>query len=104
MGAELAVFHQAVPAPRAADKYDQREMVETIKQTVCKGASDAQLKMFIEVCRTTGLNPFLKEIWYVAEKGIIMAGRDGYLRVANENPNFDGMETTVERGAKSWTT
>jgi len=30
-----------------------------------------------------------------------MAGRDGYLRVANENPMFDGMETKVERDAQS---
>jgi hypothetical protein len=56
--------------------------------------------MFIEVARSTGLNPWLKEIWYVPEKGIIMAGRDGYLRVANENPQFDGMETRVERDDK----
>ena len=83
--------------PARLDRYDDREMVDTIKQTVCKGASDAQLRMFIEVCRSTGLNPFLKEIWYVADKGIIMAARDGYLRVANENPQFDGMETRVER-------
>lgn len=78
-------------------KFEDAGMVQTIKDTVCKGASDSQLKMFIEVCKSTGLNPFLKEIWYVAEKGIIMAARDGYLRVANENPNFDGIETRVER-------
>jgi phage host-nuclease inhibitor protein Gam len=29
-----------------------------------------------------------------------MAARDGYLRVANENPQFDGMKTVVERDAK----
>src|ERR1041385_784039 len=79
------------------NRYDQAEVVSTIKQTVCKGATDAQLRMFLEVCRSTGLDPFLKEIYYVAEKGIIMAARDGYLRVANENPQFDGMETRVER-------
>jgi phage recombination protein Bet len=78
-------------------KYEDREFIDTIKQTVCRGATDAQLKMFVEVCKSTGLNPFLKEIWYVAEKGLIMAARDGYLRVANENPQFDGIETRVER-------
>lgn len=84
------------------DKFDQREVIETLKQTVCKGATDAQLKLFIEVARATGLNPFLKgEIWYVPEKNMIMAGRDGYLRVANENPNFDGIETRVERDEKN---
>lgn len=82
-------------------RYDQADVIATIKQTVAKGASDAQLKMFLEVCRSTGLDPFLKEIYFVAEKGLIMAARDGYLRVANENPQFDGMETRVERDEKN---
>lgn len=82
------------------DRYDDPGLVAVIKQTVAKGASDAQLRMFLEVCRRTGLDPFLKEIWYVAEKGLIMAARDGYLRVANESPQFDGLETRVERDEK----
>lgn len=84
----------------ARDRYDEREMIDTLKQTVAKGATDAQFKMFIEVCRRTGLNPFLKEIWFVPAVGV-MAGRDGYLRVANENPQFDGMETRVDRDEKN---
>ncbi len=91
MSQELA--RQEQPTSR----YDDAQIIATIKQTVAKGATDAQLRMFLEVCKRTGLDPFLKEIWYVAEKGIIMAGRDGYLRVANENPMFDGIETRVER-------
>jgi phage recombination protein Bet len=72
------------------------ETLDTIRQTVCKGATDAQFHMFIEVCKRTGLDPFLKEIWFVPNVGV-MAGRDGYLRIANEHPQFDGMETRVER-------
>lgn len=78
---------------------EDRELIETLKQTVCKGASDAQFRMFIEVCRATGLNPFLKEIYFVPAVGV-MAGRDGYLRKANDNPQFDGMETKVDRDDK----
>ncbi|HKE24964.1 MAG TPA: RecT family recombinase [Bryobacteraceae bacterium] len=74
-----------------------REDIELIKDTICRGASDAQLRMFLEVCRRTGLDPFLKEVWYVAEKNLIMAGRDGYLRIANQHAAFDGIETRVER-------
>lgn len=83
-----------------ARRLDDPEMVRTLKDTVCKGATDSQFRMFVEICRSTGLNPFLREIWYVPSVGV-MAGRDGYLRVANENKNFDGMETTVERDAKN---
>lgn len=82
-------------------RYEQADVIATIKQTVAKGASDAQLQMFLQVCRSTGLDPFLKEIYFVAEKGLIMAARDGYLRVANENPQFDGMQTTVQRDANN---
>jgi phage recombination protein Bet len=96
--AQAAAPQPAALAPRRIDQFERREVIEAIKQTVCRGATDAQLRLFMEVCKATGLNPFIKgEIWYVAEKGIIMAGRDGYLRVANEHPAFDGMETRVER-------
>jgi phage recombination protein Bet len=88
----------ALQAPQAS-QWDSREMIETLKQTVCKGATDAQFRMFVEVCKATGLNPFLKEIWYIPSVGV-MAGRDGYLRVANEHPQFDGMSTTVDRDEK----
>jgi hypothetical protein len=55
--------------------------------------------MFIEICRATGLNPFLREVWFVPSVGI-MAGRDGYLAVANRHPMFDGMSTHVDRDDK----
>lgn len=83
-------------ASTTPSKYDDPAILATIKDTVCKGATDAQFRMFVEIAKATGLNPFLKEIWFVSGVGV-MAGRDGYLRVANENPMFDGMETLVER-------
>lgn len=82
------------------DKWADQEMINTLKDTVCKGATNAQFRMFAEVCKATGLSPWLKEIWFVPGVGV-MAGRDGYLRVANEHPMFDGMDTKVERDAQS---
>ena len=99
MSDELTIQDERALAPRTAIRWDDAELLETIKQTVCKNATDSQFRMFIEVCKATGLNPFLKEIWYVPSVGV-MAGRDGYLRKANEHPQFDGMETRVERDAK----
>jgi hypothetical protein len=96
-----------------APDYESREVIETIKQTVAKGATDAEFRMFIEICKSTGLNPFLKEIWCAVPmkdgqrsqygQVLIMASRDGYLRVANEHPMFDGMQTVVERDEKTKT-
>ena len=84
----------------AAPNWEDPKLIETIKETVCKGATPAQFRMFLEVCRGTGLNPFLKEIYFVPSVGV-MAARDGYLRVANQHPQFDGMETRVERDDKN---
>ncbi len=97
-----AIHQENLPArqEQPTSRYDDAQIIATIKQTVCKGATDAQLQMFLQICKRTGLDPFLKEIWFVAEKSIIMAARDGYLRVANEHPQFDGIETRVERDEK----
>jgi phage recombination protein Bet len=81
-------------------QWDDAQLLLTIKETVCRGATDAQFRMFIEVCKSTGLSPFLKEIYFVPGVGV-MAGRDGYLRKANEDPQFDGMETRVERDERN---
>lgn len=85
--------------PGQLDRFDDQSMLQTLKDTVCKGATDSQFRLFIEVCRATGLNPFIREIWFVPGVGV-MAGRDGYLAAANRHPQFDGMETLVDRDAQ----
>lgn len=67
-----------------------RDKIETIKQTVAKGATDAQLEMFMTLCERYSLDPFLKEIWFVPQAGIITS-RDGYLKIAQRDPDFDGI-------------
>lgn len=91
-------MNTALTAPQVTNWEDQ-ELVKAIKDTVCRGATDSQFRMFAEVCKATGLNPWLREIWFVPNVGV-MAGRDGYLRIANDHPMFDGMSTTVERDAE----
>lgn len=71
-------------------KYD-KQMVKTIKNTVAKGATDEELYMFLQISSMYGLNPFMKEIWFVKNKlnqTMIMTSRDGYLKICKENPNF----------------
>lgn len=90
----------SVQQPGAVDRFEDPGMLQTLKDTVCKGATDSQFRLFIEVCRATQLNPFIREIWFVPGVGV-MAGRDGYLAAANRHPMFDGMETLVERDAQN---
>lgn len=75
------------------------EQSELIRQTVAKGATNAELQMFLEFCKSTNLNPFKKEIWFIkSEKGGVqmMTGINGFLAIANNHPQFDGMEVSLE--------
>jgi phage recombination protein Bet len=68
-------------------------VIETIKQTVAKGASDAQLKIFLALACRYSLDPFLREIWCAQIGGqmTVMTSRDGYLKIAQRDPDFDGL-------------
>lgn len=67
------------------------EMVDAIKNTVAKDATDAELYVFLNVSAMYGLNPFMKEIWFAkTEKGqpMIMTSRDGYRKLAMRDERF----------------
>lgn len=67
------------------------EYMNTIKNTVAKGASLEELQLFMTTASMYGLNPFLKEIWFVKNKDgstMVMTSRDGYLKIAKQNPDF----------------
>lgn len=71
--------------------------VAVIQNTVAKGTSKVELAYFINVCKSVGLNPFVKEIWcYKDTKGnlLVFAGRDGFLAKAQVNPFFNGIRSS----------
>ncbi|MBR2208101.1 MAG: recombinase RecT [Synergistaceae bacterium] len=74
-----------------------KDQINTIKNTVAVGANDSELKMFLNIAAKYELDPFLREIWFanMGSRNTIMTGRDGYLKIANRDPNFDGMKSDV---------
>lgn len=74
------------------------ELVTTLKQTAFKTrepVSDAQLTALMVIANEYGLNPFTKEIYAYPDqhKGIVpVVGVDGWIRIVNEHPQFDGVE------------
>lgn len=78
--------------------YANREVVQTLKATVAQGLNEPEFRLFVDYCKSTGLNPFKKEVWAIKAGGRlqIMTGINGFLTIANKNPMFDGLECTVD--------
>ena len=78
------------------DLGDGAGLVATLKQTAFKGeVSDSQMTALLVVANQYGLNPWTKEIYAFPDKknGIIpVVSIDGWARIINSNPAFDGME------------
>lgn len=81
-------------ALESALDYSNRELLDALKKTVATGTSDAEFKVFVELCKVSGLNPLQKQIWCFksGDKLITMAGINGFFEVANNHPAFDGLE------------
>lgn len=57
-----------------------------------------EFKMFTELCKARGLNPFLKEAYIIKYKNspaTIVVSKDVFLQRANNNPNYDGKENGI---------
>jgi phage recombination protein Bet len=73
-----------------------QELIQTLKATAFKGdATDAQMAALLVVSNQYGLNPWTREIYAFPDKknGIVpVVGVDGWARIINNHPQFDGME------------
>jgi phage recombination protein Bet len=73
------------------------ELIETLKTTAFRGApniTDSQMVAMMMVAKQFNLNPWTNEIYAFPNKGAIVpiVGVDGWARIINEHPQFDGMD------------
>lgn len=75
------------------------EQVSEIKKIFAPKLTDMEFKVFLELGKTTGANPFKKEIWAVKvsdnEPPAIFLARDFYRKRAAEMPDYEGHFTGV---------
>jgi phage recombination protein Bet len=72
--------------------WESAEVLKTIKDIYGKKLTNEEFSVFVNLGRSTGLNPFLKEMWaikYGDSAASIFVGRDGYRKSAQANSNYD---------------
>lgn len=101
--ATTAPLYPVAAAPRLsalavmASRYnvEPAKLLDTLKNTVFKNATDAQLMALTIVANEYGLNPFTKEIYAFPDKsgGIVpVVSIDGWIHLLNAQPDYDGIE------------
>jgi len=100
--AEITPAKKTGLVAKMADRFsvDPQKFMTTLKATAFKqrdgsAPSDEQMMALLVVSDQYKLNPFTKEIYAFPDKqnGIVpVVGVDGWARIINEHPQFDGME------------
>jgi len=74
---------------------DPQKLLQTLKETVFKGANDSELLTLVVVANEYGLSPLLKEIYAFPAKGggiTPVVSIDGWISMVNRQPQLDGLE------------
>ena len=73
------------------------EQIDAIKKLIAPNATPEELTAYLSLAAKYDLDPFAREIWFINMRGrnTIITGRDGYLKIANGNSHYRGMQSDV---------
>jgi len=72
--------------------WNEQSSVQEIKKLYAPNLNENEFKIFLNIGKSTGLNPFLREIWavkYGQNPASIFIGRDGYRKSAQSDEDYD---------------
>ena len=81
--------------------YNDPKTLELIKKTYCKNISNDEFEVFLLICKSSGLNPFKRQIYAIQRGGqmTIQTSIDGYRLIAERTGCYaPGKEPTYEMG------
>jgi phage recombination protein Bet len=92
MSTSIAKLPQSQPVGRFTPS-----QIELIKRTICKGANDDELRMFLYQCDRTGLDPFARQIYSIERREM----RNGqWATIRSIQTSIDGFRLVAERSQK----
>lgn len=84
-------------SPATANQLWTAEDRRLIQETVAKGTTESEFKLFLYTAAKYQLDPLVKQVWCVKydakSPAQIFCGRDGFLSIAHRSGQFDGMES-----------
>lgn len=74
------------------------KQVELVKNTICKGATNDELSLFIQQCNRTGLDPFARQIYSIERRSQDKNGQ--WITTRQTQVSVDGLRLIAERTGK----
>jgi len=85
--------------PQAVTKHVPALTVEIVRKFFCANATPIEAALFVEVCKSQGLNPFIGDAYLIkyrdTDPAKTVVGKYTFVKRAEDHPQFDGMEAGI---------